>query len=122
MSTKLTKGRTLALIGHTDKKIRAIKNTICWRKPANAQTTRQKMSRHKHAIGVVSSCNLYRKPNAKVCKIWCHCYRDVKKYIPNSPAILLSESDFVDPKGLTVLNKPIKWDFYYFTADGSIGN
>jgi len=122
LSTKLTKGNTLGLIGLEGKKVISIKNTICWRKPATIKQTRQVMKRYKYAIGVVSSHNIYRKANTPYCKIWCHCFRDVDKYLKGYPSILLSESDFVDPAGIRVLKRRPRWDFYYFTMGGKLGN
>jgi len=122
MSTKLTKGLTLGLIGFDGKKIRSINSTICWRKPAGVQDTKRTMARYKYAIGMVSAHNIYRKANTSSCKIWCHCFRDVDLYLPNRPTILMSESDFVDPVGIKTLKPAKKWDFYYFTMGGLQGN
>jgi len=121
LNTKLTQGRTLGLIGYEGKP-RQIKHTICWRKPADIRATRRVMKKYKQAIGVVSAHNLYRKPNTPFCNIWCHCFGDVEKYLPGKPAILLSESDFIDPLSIDILDRPQKWDFCYFTIGGMLGN
>ncbi len=123
MSTKLTQGLTLGLIGATTKKrIVPIRDTICWRKPANRVDTRKVIKRYKYAIGMVSAHNIYRKYNTPFCKIWCHCFRDVNKYLPGKPSILLSESDFVDPLAIKTPVRPLKYDFYYFTTGGKPGS
>lgn len=123
MKSKLTQGRTLGLIGMSDKGlIVKIKDTICWRKPADIVFTKRTMSKYKHAIGMVSRYNIYRKPNTPFCKAWCHCFKDPKKYFPNKPLLLLSESDFVDPSFIKFSNLALKWDFYYFTVGGELGN
>lgn len=80
------------------------------------------MRRYKYAIGIVSSHNIYRKANTSSCKIWCHCFRDVNKYLKGYPSILISESDFVDPAGIRISRKSKQWDFYYFTMGGKLGN
>jgi len=123
--SKATSKKFSHLIGlHKSKGIVKIKDTICFRKPVGISRTREIMSRHKYAIGMVSSHNIYRKPNTPYCNVWCHCYRDPKLYLKNKPALLLSESDFVDPRSIPVLlrSRSPKWDFFYFTIGGELGD
>jgi len=81
------------------------------------------MSKYKYALGMVSSCKLYRKANGRRCNVWCHCYKDPNAFIGGKPNILLSESDFIDPYGLIchVPSRSPRWNFYYFTIGGSLG-
>ena len=122
MRTKLTKGKTLGLIGLCENKIIPIRNAICWRKPADLSTTKAVMSKYKYAIGMMSAHNIHRKPNTPFCNIWCHCLRDVKGRFLQAPKILLSESYFVDPAGIRILDRKSTWDFCYFTIGGILGN
>ncbi len=121
MGTKLTKARYLSLIGWYRKKAVRIKHTVCFRKPMNLATTQRLMAKHKHAIGIVSAHNVYRKPNTPYAKMWCHCFQKPRKYFPKKPLLLLSESDFVDPVGTRKLVRCKKWDFFYFTIGGPLG-
>ena len=51
----------------------------------------------------------------KLCKGWCHCFRDPRVYIPdNHPKILLSESDFAKyKKHIPDPNVKKEYDFLY---------
>jgi hypothetical protein len=100
--------------------IRPIRGVVCFRKPINVIKLLEIM-RKKEAFGIVSSHNLYRKKNAVYCKFWCHCYKEPQKYF-NKPSICLSESDFVDPSTLQIVTRNKKWDFFYFTMGGELGN
>jgi len=124
--SKVTSKKFAPLIGfHKNlKRIVPIKYAICFRKPMGLHGTRKLISRYRYAIGMVSAHNIYRKPNTPFCSLWCHCFKDPVKYLGNKPSILLSESDFVDPKFITVYPRPkkFKWDFYYFTVGGELGS
>lgn len=123
--SKISSNRFVNLIGYNKitNKIENIDNVVCWRKAASEDFTKVIMKRYKIAIGMVSAHNIYRKPNTKFCKAWCHCFRDPQKYFPNKPTILLSESDFIDESSIIVLPRqkiPV-YDFFYFTIGGENG-
>lgn len=123
--SKATSNRYTTLIGFNPKKgITNIRSTVCFRKPMNLPSTRQVMRKYKYAMGMVSAHNIYRKPNTPFCSIWCHCFRNPKAHFGDKPAILLSESDFVDPLSIPIVprSKKFKWDFYYFTIGGELGD
>lgn len=113
----------MRLIGCKNGQIIPIKNTICYRKGVD-ESKADEYARKYNTIGIVSSHNVYRKPNSSRIKLWCHCYKNPEKFLPkDKPAILLSESDFVDIKFLNAASRTNKfaWDFYYFTIGGPLG-
>jgi hypothetical protein len=122
--SKATSSKYVNLIGYSKKTgIVGIKDTICFRKPLDIDSTKKIMSKYKNAIGMVSSHNIYRKPNTPYCKCWCSCFRGSDKYFPSKPVLMLSESDFVDEKAIRVFSRSdFKWDFFYFTIGGELGN
>lgn len=122
--SKLTKSRCVELIGlHNKNGIVDISDVICFRKPLDEASTLQTMRRYKHAVGMVSCHNIYRKPNAKYVDIWCNCFREAEHFFPgHKNIILLSESDFVDPQSTIVYPRQPKDQFYYFTLGGGRGS
>jgi len=122
---KVTQSKFVNLIGYTEGRgISRIPKTICWRKPASLNLAKQVKRKYKYALGMVSAHNIYRKANTSHCRGWCHCFRDPETFFPTQPTILLSESDFIDPRG--VKSRPRsdqpKWDFFYFTIGGNLGS
>ena len=120
--TKLTYARTMLFIGRHTKtgKITGIPSVLCYRKRMPIREAKIAKRGYKEAIGLVSSIGLARSQNAKLCNFWCHCFKEPQKYIGNSPGILLSESDFVDPSFIKIFlrQKKFRWDFFYFTSGG----
>jgi hypothetical protein len=58
----------------------------------------------------------------KMCKAWCHCFKEPKKIFPDStPLALISESDFVNLNKLKSAKKnKKKYDFIYICLDGNM--
>ncbi len=122
MNTKLTYARTMLFIGRLakNKKITGIPNVLCYRKRMPIKQAKIARRGFKESIGLVSSIGLPRSKNAKLCKFWCHCFKNPEFYIKDIPGMLLSESDFVDPKFIKIFSRSRKpsWDFFYFTSGG----
>lgn len=121
-NTKSTYSRAVHLVGvDSNFRVGKIPRVICFRKGMPRIEAKAIMKRNKHAIGFVSSPGLHLRPNAGFCKFWCHCYKNDEVFkVPN---MLLSESDFVDPRFITVYKRPetFKYDFCYFTSGGKAG-
>ena len=109
-------------IGRNSKtgKITNLPNVLCFRKGMHRRDAKVVSRGYKDTIGLVSSVGLHRSRNAKLCNFWCHCFKNPELHIGDKPGMLLSESDFVDPAFIKILDrsKKPKWDFFYFTSGG----
>lgn len=125
-ASKIDSSRFIKIAGIVKGKIKILP-LICVRK--NCIRPQLKHTREYHSIvnkeievlGMVSHPTLYKSKTAPYITAWCHPYRTPDDFLPvDKPKLLLSESDFVDPKYIYMqdTSKKPKWDYFFFTMGG----
>lgn len=115
MQTKISKKRLIDLCGLTENnKIKNIKSVFCMRRPD------AKYFGIKPILGLVSHPSFISQKFVKHIDFWCHPFRNPNLYLPTkSPKILLSESDFLDPKFVySYPERKKRFDFFCFVLGG----
>ncbi len=79
------------------------------------------IKKFKHLFCFVSSPKIYmQKKLRERSKGWCHALRD-ETWLPDTPKMLLPESDFLDTDLVFYRKNKIKYDYFYFTLNAGAG-